>query len=67
MFDLVIFENCPFCHRCQLVLLEKGAAFRTVQIEPSEKQDSKQLLSQYVRARLFSGTTDDRSTKQHHQ
>lgn len=49
MFELVVFENCPFCHRCQLVLLEKGAAFRTVQIERSKKQDSKHLLSPYVR------------------
>lgn len=49
MLELVVFENCPFCHRCQLVLLEKGAAFRTVQIERSRKQDSKHLLSPYVR------------------
>ena len=31
------------------MLLEKGAAFRTVQIERSKKQDSKRLLSPYVR------------------
>ena len=49
MLELVVFENCPFCHRCQLVLLEKGAAFTTVQIERSKKQDSKHLLSPYVR------------------
>lgn len=49
MLELVVFENCPFCHRCQLVLLEKGAAFKTVQIERSKKQDSKHLLSPYVR------------------
>ena len=49
MLELVVFENCPFCHRCQLVLLEKGAAFRTVQIERSKKQDSKHVLSPYMR------------------
>ena len=49
MLELVVFEDCPFCHRCQLVLQEKSAAFKTVQIERSKKQDSKHLLSPYVR------------------
>ncbi|MEX2298348.1 MAG: glutathione S-transferase family protein [Dongiaceae bacterium] len=49
MMDLVVATNCPFCHRCSLALLEKGAAFETVTIDLSEKERFKDLLSPYVR------------------
>jgi glutathione S-transferase len=50
MLELVVFENCPFCHRCMLVLAEKGASFNTLRLERSKKPASKQLLSPYLRA-----------------
>lgn len=49
MLELVVFEDCPFCHRCMLALAEKGASFNTVRIDRSKKHDSKQLLSPYLR------------------
>jgi len=49
MLELVVFDNCPFCHRCTLVLLEKGAAFTSVRIERSKKEETRPLLSPYVR------------------
>ena len=49
MFELAVFENCPFCHRCMLVLREKGATFTTVLIDRSQKAESKHLLSPYMR------------------
>ena len=49
MLELVVFDNCPFCHRCMLVLLEKGAPFKTVQVERARKEASRHLLSPYVR------------------
>jgi glutathione S-transferase len=47
--ELVVFADCPFCHRCLLVLHEKRAAFQPVTIERSEKETSKHLLSPYAR------------------
>ena len=49
MMELVVAANCPFCHRCSLVLLEKSAAFETVTIDLSEKEKRKHLLSPYGR------------------
>jgi glutathione S-transferase len=47
--ELVTFDNCPFCHRCELVLLEKGADFKIVQLERASKRAAKHLLSPYER------------------
>jgi glutathione S-transferase len=49
MMELVVFENCPFCHRCLLALEEKAAAFKVVQVERSSKQEATHLLSPYAR------------------
>jgi glutathione S-transferase len=49
MMELVVFENCPFCHRCLLVLAQKRAAFTLVPIERSAKKASAHLLSPYAR------------------
>ena len=47
--ELIVFADCPFCHRCLLVLHEKRAAFQTVAIERSQKERSRHLLSPYAR------------------
>jgi glutathione S-transferase len=47
--ELIVAPNCPFCHRCLLVLAEKGAAFDTVTIDLSKKEKRKDLLSPYER------------------
>jgi glutathione S-transferase len=47
--ELVVAENCPFCHRCLLVLLEKGVPFKLTQIDLLNKAQFKHLLSPYGR------------------
>lgn len=49
MMELVVFDDCPFCYRCLLVLLEKGAPFKLARVERSKKKDSARLLSPYAR------------------
>lgn len=49
MMELVVFDDCPFCYRCLLVLLEKDAPFTLVRIERSKKKESARLLSPYAR------------------
>ena len=49
MMELVVFDDCPFCYRCLLVLLEKSATVKLVRIERSKKKESARLLSPYAR------------------
>jgi glutathione S-transferase len=47
--ELVVFENCPFCHRCLLALAEKDATFKLLPIDQSAEKASAHLLSPYAR------------------
>ncbi len=49
MLNLAITENCPFCHRCLLVLLEKKIEFTTIEIDLTRKAEVRHLLSPYGR------------------
>jgi glutathione S-transferase len=46
---LVVADNCPFCHRCVLVLVEKGIPFTGVAVDLTRKVEVKHLLSPYGR------------------
>lgn len=46
---LVVTDNCPFCHRCLLALLEKRIPITTVDVDLREKAEVKHLLSPYGR------------------
>ncbi|NJO13341.1 MAG: glutathione S-transferase family protein, partial [Gammaproteobacteria bacterium] len=50
MLNLAIAENCPFCHRCLLVLLEKKIEFTTIEIDLTRKAEVKHLLSPFTAA-----------------
>lgn len=45
---LVVSETCPFCHRCSLVLLEKGAPCDIERVDLTRKQEFRELLSPYA-------------------
>jgi glutathione S-transferase len=49
MMELAVFDDCPFCYRCLLVLLEKKTPFKLLRIERSKKKESARLLSPYER------------------
>jgi glutathione S-transferase len=45
----IVSDNCPFCQRCLFVLEEKAAPCTLREVDLSEKQTFKNLLSPYAR------------------
>jgi glutathione S-transferase len=46
---LVAGDNCPFCHRCLLVLSHKAIPFERIEVDLARKADFPHLLSPYGR------------------
>jgi glutathione S-transferase len=46
---LVVAENCPFCHRCLLVLSHKAIPFERIEVDLTRKAEFPHLLSPYGR------------------